>query len=319
MFQKSFCDEPSSTYGFLKPKPPELCLLMNTLLHHNPCCLWEGGMVLSPSVTWPLLFPWQPGVPLWIEQSLQWRLCPCPASGCSAAPPAGPSVACGPVLRDEALWGLAVRRLSPGTPSWRRSACTQGATTAAAATAWSSLFWETITGRVFPPGIFQNLSINQKDTHMQHWDSGDRMEISSLECFPNLGGKYDEDGRKPTKQNFSARKIIGISSSMVRRLTLWHYPSAEGILPHRIWKRLHNDVCPCYLWEQEGSQRWFWLWKRRCWFKWWLKVITYWWGSRRSTCRWCWAACFLSYMDTSASQCHRKRDSLPTCNRNEKF
>lgn len=37
--------------------------------------------------------------------------------------------------------------------------------------------------------MFLNLSIKQKDTHMQHWDSGDRMEISSLECFPNLGGK----------------------------------------------------------------------------------------------------------------------------------
>lgn len=35
----------SSTYGFLKLKPPELCLLMNTLLHHNYCCLWEGAIV----------------------------------------------------------------------------------------------------------------------------------------------------------------------------------------------------------------------------------------------------------------------------------
>lgn len=29
--------------------------------------------------------------------------------------------------------------------------------------------------------------------------------------------------------------------------TLWHCPSAEGILPHQIWKKLHSDVCPCYL------------------------------------------------------------------------
>lgn len=194
---------------------------MNTLLHHNHCCLWEGGMVRSPSVTWPLLFSWQPEVPLWIGQSLQWRLCPCPASGCSAAPPAGPSVACGPMLRGEALWELAVRRLSPGTPSWCHSACTQGATTAAAATAWSSLFWETITGRVFPTGIFQNLSINQKNTHMQHWDSGDRMEISSLECFPNLGRKIW--WKKTNKAEFFSTKKLGF-------FPRWCVVSPSGII-----------------------------------------------------------------------------------------
>lgn len=166
----------SSTSGFLKLKPPELCLLITTLLHHNHCCLWEGVTVRSPSVTWPLLFPWQPGVPLWIGQSLQWRLCPCPASGRSAAPPAGPSVACGPMLIGEALWGPAVRRLSPGTPSWRRSACTQGATTAAAASAWSSLFWETIAGQVFPSwNLPKSLHQPKRHSHAalrQWWQDG---------------------------------------------------------------------------------------------------------------------------------------------------
>lgn len=109
----------------------------------------------------------------------------------------------------------------------------------------------------FPPGMFLNLSIKQKDTHMQHWDSGDRMEISSLECFPNLGGKVWLKWAT-TKQNFTAlkkKKKREMLCLIVFGFTLWHCPSAEGILPHQIWKKLHSDVCPCYLWEQKCSQR----------------------------------------------------------------
>lgn len=90
---------------------------------------------------------------------------------------------------------------------------------------------------------------------MQHWDSGDRMEISSLECFPNLGGKVRLRWGNNKAESLSLKEERRLVVLVVFGFTLWRCPSAKGTLPHQIWKTFHSDVCPCYLWEQKSSQK----------------------------------------------------------------
>lgn len=101
-------------------------------------------------------------------------------------------------------------------------------------------------------------SLHQPKRH-SHAALGQRRQDGNLilRVLPKPGWKSVIKVGGTTKQNFSALQKSGMSCLIVFSFTLWRCPSAEGILPHQIWKRFRSDVCPCYLWEQKCSQRGF--------------------------------------------------------------
>lgn len=272
---------------------------------------WRGGATsLSSSVTWPLTSVWRPEVSLWTGRSLWWWHCPFPASGRSAAPPAGPSVTCGPALRGGAPWGLVVKSLSPGTPSLCHSACTQVASAAGDATVWSVLSWrQSEENLFFSLKCFQSLKMRQDHPTLDsHAALRERRQDGQLifRVFPKPEHKMS-GWHKSRKQNFLHQYSVFY---VLRCVCVCVSPSGVvQVQKETFVPKFGKDLVvmsvhvACERRDRVSNSK-------SCHFC--EKVRTYLWGSRRWTCRWCWGACCLSYKDTSASQCHRKKDSLPT-------